>query len=529
MTQTPSNARRRRPLWALVCAVSALLAEDSLGASVEVGTTWIEGDCLIAPEGDDHVIAATAPSTDQSPVIPRLHEEGADAEHHRVFGRRLGVRRAHVVDPCDDGTADCCPALWRAHRALDASDRGEGRARIAVYGNSLIAADRIINIFRKRIQEQVGDGGQGLLFVSDMGALTTKDRSALRAEGWEVATIADLPVGAPVRNPIFGVGGSAHTSTARSQSSFRLRGETTLTVLGATRAALPRLEARIDGKAWAPIALSSIADAAPTTKLQPFLGRLQAPENSRSFELRAPRGGILHGVSFERTDRGTIVDNFGLVSAEAWSFLAAEENVMVGELDALNPDLVVIMLGGNEVKRLAKGRRSLENIRDDLRRFIRRVAHRGSESCLVIGPVDAVKGVADAPPGTDPFTPRPQFKRVNDAHRYAALLEGCAFIDLYEGMGGAHALRRFAEAGVLNDDMIHPLDRGLSVIGQLLADALLESWRASGVRFDGKKAPPACATSVVPTAVVATEGSEASAASSKLSSSSGPGPTRAGP
>ncbi|MFP2903049.1 hypothetical protein [Corallococcus sp. 4LFB] len=61
-----------------------------------------------------------------------------------------------------------------------------------------------------------------------------------------------------------------------------------------------------------------------------------------------------------------------------------------------------------------------------------------------------------------------------------ALAGGCGFFNLYTAMGGAGSLARFHQAGFMHEDLVHPRGRGLDLLGQLVADALLAGWANEG-------------------------------------------------
>lgn len=186
-----------------------------------------------------------------------------------------------------------------------------------------------------------------------------------------------------------------------------------------------------------------------------------------------------------------VLDVYGVPSADANLWLDTDEAVFSEQLAARAPDLVVAMLGGNETKRLAWGSTTRQRTEAQLKSFLARTrAAVPKASCLVVGPIDSVVGGA-APEGAaipdEPFRQRPQLATVIELERKVALESGCAFFDLYAAMGGQGSLERLHQAGLLHDDLTHPKGRGLDLLGQLIADALLDAYGASGV--DDGQAP----------------------------------------
>lgn len=391
--------------------------------------------------------------------------DATDAERTALatFAERIRAPGAPLADP---------QALSSFFAAL--TDAQHERVNVAFFGNSLIAADRIVNVVRSRLVDVAGDGGRGFVLADRMAAYGPRDRTARSASGWTACTLGDpqpLPASRGVR---WGVPGVVHVSNARgARSLFSLTPlDEVATIFGALDDARGGLRARFDNGPWQCIAADNAATSADVVH------RLTVPPNSRVLELEATGArAVVHGVALEREQGGVVVDTFGVPAVDATLWLGTDERTLSAHLGARAPDLAVIMLGGNETKRLAWRRRSLEAIESDLRSMIHRMRDVEQTACLVVGPIDAVVG-KDTP---DPWRQRPQLHTVNDLHRKVAHDEGCAFFDLFEAMGGKGSLKRLHAANALHDDLVHPRGRGLDVLGHLLAEALLTSWKTERV------------------------------------------------
>jgi lysophospholipase L1-like esterase len=392
-------------------------------------------------------------------------DDATDAEHTALaaFADRVRAPGAALTDP---------QALSSFFAALN--DAHHERVNVAFFGNSLIAADRIVNVVRSRLVDVAGDGGRGFVLADRMAAYGPRDRTARTATGWTACTLGDpqpLPASRGVR---WGVPGVVHVSTARgARSTFSLTAiDEVATIFGAIDDERGGLRARFDQGPWQSVAADDVTASADVVH------RLAVPPHSRVLELEATGArAVVHGVALEREQGGVVVDTFGVPAVDATLWLGTNERTLSAHLASRAPDLAVIMLGGNETKRLAWRRRSVETIESDLRAMIQRVRDVEQTACLVIGPVDAVVG-KDAP---DPWRQRPQLQTVNDLHRRIAHEEACAFFDLFEAMGGKGSLKRLRAANALHDDLVHPRGRGLDVLGHLLAEALLTSWKTERV------------------------------------------------
>jgi len=456
-------------------------------ADAPIGHTPVDGQCRIADVDDGWTPAF---------VRGRMRTETTrgfmQADRLRRAARSLRAPGGVLDDPCAVEGAGCPPALQAAWTAFDGAAAGGGRAGVAIFGNSLIAADRIVNVVRRRLQEQLGDGGRGLLLADRLGVVGPRDRTAADASAWLPATIADVEPKPEARGVPRGLSGAVHVSTAPALSHFVLDGETQATVLGWAGPRGSALELRADRGRFHPVLSVEAEDATGA----PILHRFLLPEGARRLDLRALRAGAaVHGVVLEHDRGGVVVDTLGVAAADAKRFLTVDPALFGAQLDARRPDLVVLMLGGNETKRVAWGQDDVDDLRGYLTDLIRRVGPGPDRSCLVVGPIDAVVGADDlngfqkGPPSADPFDERPELQAVNAMQRHVALVEGCAFFDLYAAMGGRGALQRFHEADALHADLVHPKELGLAVLGQLIADALLQGWGHAPVVVDDRPLP----------------------------------------
>jgi lysophospholipase L1-like esterase len=397
-------------------------------------------------------------------------EDPPEAAPLRAFMRRLRAPGAPLLDPCTSppapGTCACArTALEPFYASLDATLTRDARTAVAVFGNSLIAADGVTSVIRARLTQQFTDGGRGLLLADRIGDVGPRARTAHAASGWRVESCAsDLERTTPL-----GATGVQHVSEGPAFSRFKLRGESQATIFWAGRAPL---SLRVDDGPWQRLEAAT-TDANATDHAH--VTQLALEPTQHTLTLRAHRGGaVVQGVSLER-GRGVVLDTLGVPSADAGLWLSVDEETFRTQLAARAPSLVMLMLGGNEAKRITWGRSSRDDINRDLRALIARVRDATGAACLVIGPIDAVVG-ADH---DDPWRERPSLRDVIDIERTVAREEGCAFLDLYAAMGGRGSLSRLADADALWDDYVHPRGRDLDMLGQLVVDALLDGYARS--------------------------------------------------
>ncbi len=396
----------------------------------------------------------------------RLPEPTHRDEKLSQLATALKAPGSMVENPCTQWAGPFCvrTTLDPFFSALDSLRAGKASSPVTIsaFGNSLIASDRIVDVVREQLVRVFGDGGRGLLLVDKLADYGPRVRTGSSASGWEVHTVGDLQ---PSAWP-FGLAGILHVSnTPRARSRFALAGESRGSLFWVDKGAGP-IELRADG--------ALLVQTAPHNDGHSQRTDFTLPEHAAALELIAHKSGtVLHGLVLDRPAPGLVLDTLGVAAADASLFLHADEQMVTAQLQARAPSLVLIMLGGNEVKRLQWGRSTFEKVETDLRHFIRRVKKAAPASaCLMVGPLDAVLG----PEAERPFQQRAELREVIELERKISLGEGCAFFDMFAAMGGSGSLERFNARELLHDDLVHPRGQGLDVLGELLSSALLKSW-----------------------------------------------------
>lgn len=400
------------------------------------------------------------------PASRRLPERSKRDEELLRLATALQAPGSALENPCTDWAGPFCvrTSLDPFFSTLDdlRSGRATSRATVAAFGNSLIAGDRIVDIVRDGLVDVFGDGGRGLLLVDRIADYGPRFRTGASAQGWLVNTVGDVK-----RSPWpLGLSGVLHISTTpKARSRFTLKGETLGTLFWVDQGAGP-IELRVDGK--------PLLTTTPENSGRSQRSDFTLPADAKALDLIAhKKGTILHGLVLDRQGPGIVLDTLGVPAADASLFLLADEAMVTQQLAARSPALMMIMLGGNEVKRLQWRRSTVDKVERDLHLFIQRLKQASPGSaCLLVGPLDAVHG----PGSARPFQQRADLQEVIELERKVALAEGCAFFDMFAAMGGSGSLQRFHARGLLHDDLVHPRGKGLDVLGELLLDALLKAW-----------------------------------------------------
>ncbi|RKH52827.1 GDSL-type esterase/lipase family protein, partial [Corallococcus llansteffanensis] len=398
---------------------------------------------------------------------------GERARQLHALGTRLKAPGAAVEDPCLEPRDTGCArsALTPFYAALDGLVDGavKGPVVVAAFGNSLIAGDRIVDVVREELVAGFGGAGRGVLLVDRMAPYGGRARTAAVSQGWEPRTLGELH--APPHP--FGITGVYHVATeARARGRFKLEGEPRGTLWWKDVAGAGRLVVSVDGVMLA----RTEPQGDGTSRATAF----DVPPGAKWLEVTAEgRGAIVQGVVLQQEEPGIVLDMLGVPSADATLYARLEEDALKAQLQQRDPKLLLFFLGGNESKRLEWKRTDLDTVRRDLTALLRRTrAAAPGSACLVVGPMDAVQ---DSHAKGKPLAQRPFLEAAISAERDVAVAEGCGFFNLFTAMGGAGSLVRFHQAGFMHDDLVHPRGQGLDLLGQLVADALVNGWAEQGL------------------------------------------------
>lgn len=417
----------------------------------------------------------------------------------------LGVATP-IVDPGHRGLARWFGAL---KRAADKTPGATGVARALHYGDSTIAGDGLSRTVRARLAARFGDAGPGFISASFNPKWSARvDVSSRRSGTWDWRTI--LLGGGGGR---YGLGGVVGILSSGAKVTFSAMGAASGTTPAVTAPIVPVAQRHVEvwyqagagyGSIWATAGSSEIlraSAAAGATEDRRFVVDLPTP--AASFAIGASGGTVpVYGVVLETALPGATWEAQGVIGVGSKSFTTfAKEHV--GEQMALRkPDLVVVMLGGNEAgypTLTTKGGLGYLPMYESALKTI--LAGSGGASCLVMTPLDqgyfetpvADPAVAAAVPteaAPDPAAPavalpkgeeksRPGMANLVAMQAQAATNAGCAFWSTWAAMGGAGSALTWAHTrGMGTGDLVHLTPFGLERMGNLLSDALLADYDA---------------------------------------------------
>lgn len=209
------------------------------------------------------------------------------------------------------------------------------------------------------------------------------------------------------------------------------------------------------------------------SKVKRFRIKRKESEEEPIVRIKAKRpGGTIVGVSFLHEEPGFVYDSIGPVGADARVYLELNARSFTEHIRYAAPDLVILMLGGNDALRVRQGRATLEEIRSDFTRLIARLRKSLPKAdCMLWAPMDAGDRTEEGEIVSKPF-----IHEVRVLQHEVAIEQGCAFWDLYASMGGEGSLARWHDAGIMNDDLVHPRSKAGEILGEMFATSFLKAY-----------------------------------------------------
>jgi lysophospholipase L1-like esterase len=352
-------------------------------------------------------------------------------------------------------------ALGAFHAALGRAERGAGRARVVLYGDSHTAGSAFQGALRARLQARFGDGGPGFV-------LPVPPFPHYRAPGCVVQSGGDwraLRVTARVRTPdrrgLAGVVLAAPGEGAWGELRVPRTAADSAWTLELWADAQPgggTLRVLVDDEAPREV---SLAAAAPEARYVPLPLAGHGPHRLRIEALRDGKLRVF-GAVLERAGSGVVLDALGLNGARAADQLLWDDALFREHLARRRPDLVMLAYGTNEAGELAP----IAAYEASLRAVVARArAAAPGASCALVGPTDRPQRS-----GRDGWAERPRQAEILEVQRRVARSSGCAFFDTVRFQGGPLATHAWASQAppLAQRDHVHLTHAGY----RRLADAL---------------------------------------------------------
>ncbi len=342
--------------------------------------------------------------------------------------------------------------------------------RMAHYGDSIVAGDRVSSAARQVLQARFGDAGHGyLLLRSPTKFYHRQGVRVWRNKYWRLASFLYRYL----KNGHYGYAGALTWSiNPGARVNFRLRKE------GKMGGRVSRLRLYYEQSprgGFLNLSVGRVKAGRVSTRGAVGRGGVQTvrfKETSRTLRLEHGGGGAvrLYGVALERSGPGVVFDGLGMVSTAFPNLLKLPARHWHRQLRQRKVSLVVFQYGANasDLSKITERwyRRKVKKVLSRLGQARPRI------SCLVVGPVDRGYSWYRSKKS------RPIMQRIARWQRSVALANGCAYWDSISAQRGTGAARRWfrAKPSLMWHDLTHLTPDGAALVGRLIAEALLRRY-----------------------------------------------------
>lgn len=358
---------------------------------------------------------------------------------------------------------------WFQRKSMDnfytkLSKSQQEKVTILHIGDSHIQTDISSGTARSELQKIFGYGGRGLVFPYAIGNThATYDYYTKSSGNWEYSKNTQRNPKLPLS--ITGITGLSKDTNASFSIHFRKNQQT-------LHPDFKKIKL-----------FCSISDSSLECKLinQPYHKNISPnlynqftyewiiPDtlNSLNFQLNKSntqqKQFEIYGISIENTEpKGLLYHSVGINGATMQSFLS--QKLFEEQAKQLNVDLVIFDLSTND---LAKGTFNKKTIEHKLTQSIHRIRNAApNASIIIVGMQDSYLNNTN----------------IENAYHYSNFIkEFCknkdiAFYDYFTVAGGRYAMKKWNDCGLAQNDLIHLTSKGYKLKGELLTNALLNSY-----------------------------------------------------
>ena len=341
--------------------------------------------------------------------------------------------------------------------------------RVVHYGDSAIGNDGITGAIRSKMQARFGDAGHGFHLLGQPNASYRHQgvRFDEKSPWGHCFIIFDCK-----KDGYYGLGGTTFESAggAEIRLSTALKGPAGRKVsrYEVWYAGLPKggtLRLRLDNEE--PVELATAAEA-----MEDRWHVIETTDDEHTLSVRAAGNGKVraYGVVMERTVPGVVWDEMSQIGALTRRMLNFDRDHLQRQLTRRHPDLLVLMFGGNDMNTQGTMEKYKGELTDVIRMF--RAGDPGLP-CLLMAPLD--HGERD---GSGKIVTRTIVPRLVQAQREVAEIEGCAFFNTYEAMGGSGSMGRWVRSSPAlgAGDLSHLTHHGHKVVGAMLVRSLMQGY-----------------------------------------------------
>jgi lysophospholipase L1-like esterase len=199
---------------------------------------------------------------------------------------------------------------------------------------------------------------------------------------------------------------------------------------------------------------------------------IEHDQDIASADVRVVEPGLeLYGLVAE-TQSGLTWETSAVVGVSNGSFRQFNPAHLSEQMQTRKPDLIVIMLGGNDAGNQGILTGDGKFYQDGFTRVVQLLRQGAPQAaCLIMSPLD--QGTL----GDDGrIYSKRTIARIVELQRQISQQQGCAFWDTWGFMGGQNSFARWLEQGLAWTDLMHLTERGLNRVGQGFSNALIQSY-----------------------------------------------------
>jgi len=343
--------------------------------------------------------------------------------------------------------------------ALDGADTT--LVRIVHYGDSQIEEDRISNIFRRRLQEQFGGQGVGIVPLY---------------QSVQSQTIGQSCSYEPTRYSVFWLSSFRRTGSRL----YGPMGQMSVIQSGINVNILPRtkLTGYYSAHYFNTVTLLTAPNTGITASLKgqrktvtPDGSALQFTEfqlqdSSTTASIALSGSGDVYGIMMTGKT-GVNVDNMPMRGCSGTIFSGIDSRQLKAYFSYTNTRLVIMQFGGNSMPYL-KTQKSIDNYAATISEQVRYMQRQAPDAqILFIGPSDMTTRIQGK---MQTYT---WLEDVDNALMQAVTESGAAYWSLFKSMGGRGAMAQWVRSGLAGSDYIHFTRKGADEVGNMLNNALM--------------------------------------------------------
>jgi len=188
-----------------------------------------------------------------------------------------------------------------------------------------------------------------------------------------------------------------------------------------------------------------------------------------TINFRAEQSPDIYGISVDGS-YGIALDNLAFRGNSGLGFSKIDKQMIGQMFNLLNVKLIILQFGINLVRDVQSDYSDYEQ-----KLFNNLTAFKQASpelSILVIGISDMSRRNRGG------YESYPNVKLIRDAQKRAAFRSGCAFLDMYESMGGENSMLRWVNANppLGGKDFAHFSTEGTRIVSELIYNALMDDY-----------------------------------------------------